>query len=115
MFCSLRAKCYTVLLKKKLKEGGFEMETQNKLKGVKREAVELLDLSNYLRTLLLSETQHATSSRICSKGHTLYIQENRKKSLANLDDKVRVKSCGIHILKYGEESSEICECPFASV
>lgn len=113
MFCSLRAKCYTLLLKERDKEGREKMVTENKLKGVNREAVGLMDLSNYLRTLLLNETQFATSNRITSKGHSLFIQKNKKKSLANLDDKIKIKNCGVHTFKYGEDSSNDCSCAFS--
>ena len=113
MFCSLRAKCYTLLLNERDKDGNEKLVTENKLKGVNKEAVGLLDLSNYLRTLFLNETQYATSNRICSKGHNIFIQKNKKKSLSNLDDKVKIKNCGIHTYKYGQESEDDCSCPFS--
>ncbi len=113
VFCSLRAKCYTLLLNERNKEGNFKKVTENKLKGVNREAVGLMDLSNYLRTLLMNETQYAASSRICSKSHSIFIQKNIKKSLANLDDKIKIKNCAVHTYKYGEISSDNCNCAFS--
>ena len=113
VFCSLRAKCYTLLLKERDRKGDFKLTTENKLKGVNRDAVSLMDLSNYLRTLLLNETQYATSTRICSKSHSIFIQTNTKKSLANLDDKIKIKNCGVHTYKYGEDASDNCDCAFS--
>lgn len=113
MFCGLRAKCYTLLLKETDKEGDVKLVTENKLKGVSRDAVRLMDLSNYLRALMLNETQYATSTRICSKSHMIYMQTTTKKSLANLDDKIKIKNCGIHTYKYGENGDDNCKCAFA--
>ena len=86
MFCSLRAKCYTLLLNERDKDGNEKLVTENKLKGVNKEAVGLLDLSNYLRTLFLNETQFATSNRICSKGHNIFIQKHNKNAGTRTND-----------------------------
>jgi len=83
------------------------------LKGVNKEAVKILDLSAYLKTLLLNETQKCVSNRITSKHHRLYVQKTNKKSLCNFDNKVRIKSCGIHTSKYGSNESDDCNCAFA--
>ena len=110
-FCSIRAKCYTLLTEQTSTDG--KVKGENKLKGINKEAVKLLDLSAYLKTLLLDETQKCTSNRITSKHNTLYIQKTIKKSLCNFDNKVRIKSCGVHTSKYGSSESDSCDCAFA--
>lgn len=110
----MRAKCYTLLLEERKASGDIKKITENKLKGVNRDAVALMDLSHYLRTLLMNDVQYATSTRICSKSHNIFIQRNVKKSLANLDDKIRIKNCGIHTTKYGEKANDDdCDCSFS--
>ena len=83
------------------------------MKGVNKEAVKILNLSAYLKTHLLNETQKCVSNRITSKHHRLYVQKTNKKSLCNFDNKVRIKSCGIHTSKYGSNESDDCNCAFA--
>ena len=61
----------------------------------------------------MNETQTSESNRITSKQHRLYIQKTVKKSLCNFDNKIRLKSCGIHIAMYGSKESDDCECAFA--
>ena len=108
-FCSIRAKCYTLLTE----QSDGKVKGENKLKGVNKEAVKLLDLSAYLKTLLLDETQKCVSNRITSKHNNLYVQKTIKKSLCNFDNKVRIKNCGIHTSKYGSTESDSCDCAFA--
>lgn len=91
------------------------MITENKLKGVNKDAVRLMDLSSYLRTLFLDETQQSVSNRITSKHHHIYVQKTVKKSLSNFDDKVRIRSCGVHTAKYGSTVPDTCECAFSRV
>ena len=112
-FCSIRAKCYTLLTEQKMSNGKTKVKGESKLKGVNREAVKLLDLSSYLRTLLFNESQSSVSNRITSKHHQLHVQRTKKKSLCNFDNKIIIKSCGIHTAKWGSKESDRCNCAFA--
>ena len=106
--CSIRSKCYSLNV-------GDTFAKQNKLKGVNRDAVAQLTLSNYLRTILLGETQTATFNKISSRKHNLYVDKVEKRSLASYDDKVQLKLCGIHSRKYGASFSNYCNCPFSKI
>lgn len=88
----------------------------NKLKGIDRSFVRKLHLENYLRTILLNQTQSAKSTKFSSKRHTIFQEEISKKALCNNDDKIKILLCGVHTRKYGAKNySEYCTCPFSDV
>lgn len=104
---AIRSKCYSLVI-------GDQFETQNKLKGVNRQAVGQLSILNYLRTLLFNDTQYTSFSKISSKSHAVFVEKICKKSLASYDDKSKIRLCGICTDKYGQESAkDFCSCPFS--
>lgn len=111
-----RPKCYTMAVEEQNKSGEIEQKMDNKIKGIDRSFVRTLQLENYLRTILLNETQSAKSTKLSSYRHTIFQEEVSKKALCNHDDKVKILLCGVHTRKYGAKNySDYCNCPFSNV
>ena len=106
VFCATRPKAYCFI----------SNEKHTKLKGVDRSYVKSLELTNYLRTVLLNETQTSLSNKIASKNHNVSINRMKKRAFINLDDKIKILDCGIHTRKYGARNyKDTCSCSFSKV
>ena len=106
VFCAIRPKAYCFI----------SNETHSKLKGIDKSYVKRLELSNYLRTILLNKSQISVSNKIAAKNHNVSINRIKKSALINLDDKVKILDCGIHTRKYGSKDyKDTCSCAFGKV
>ena len=116
VFAGIRPKCYTMTVEEVQPNGEIVQSIENKLKGVDRSVVRKMNLSSYLRTILLNEAQSARSNKLSSKKHAIYQEEISKRALSNFDDKIKILLCGIHTRKYGAPNySDHCNCPFSNV